>query len=172
MSCARSDPMPIIPVCPARSRRSRPASDSDGNLIHNELLLGLPAKECGAADSETGVRAFEDCTTCCMSRATLEVSVLLQQRADIDSERLSRWQECGSRAWWARKVLSGSHWWRAFARAPTRAIAQIEATAFRISGETLVAHSSAMPGAGAAVAAVCSDHGHADHADCRLQPPA
>ena len=53
-----------------------------------------------------------------------------------------------------------------FRTSPTRAVAQIEGTAFRVDGET---HSPSKPQSGAAVAEGFANHGHAGDPDCRLQ---
>ena len=130
--------MPSNPRVPSKIASKPPGADSDGNLIHNELLLGLPAKE-----AELLIPKLEF--------VRLKVHHVLHEPGDTLKSAyfcnsglisiLSIFPDgksvevglVGKEGFIGIPLVAG------FRSAPTRAVAQIEATAFRISGETLAA---------------------------------
>jgi len=56
-----------------------------------------------------------------------------------------------------------------FRTSPTRAVAQIEGTAFRVGWRNTDVNSPSKPQSRAAVAEGFANHGHAGDPDCRLQ---
>jgi len=122
---------------PARSSPTRPITDGDGNHIHNEILLGLPPRE-----SEMLLPKLEF--------VRLRTHHVLHEPGDTlksawfcDSGLVSILSVfpdgksvevglVGKEGFIGVPLVAG------FRTAPTRAIAQIEASAFRVDGDKLI----------------------------------
>jgi len=121
---------------PARSSPTRPLTDGDGNHIHNEILLGLPPRE-------------SDLLLPTLEFVRLQTHHVLHEPGDTlksawfcDSGLVSILSVfpdgksvevglVGKEGFIGLPLVAG------FRTAPTRAIAQIEASAFRIDSERL-----------------------------------
>jgi len=115
-----------------------PPADGDGNHIHNEILLGLPLKEREMLFSKLelvrlkvhhvlhepgdSLKSAYFCNTGLIS--------ILSVFPDGKSVEVGL---IGKEGFVGAPLVAG------FRTAPTRAVAQIEATAFRVGGETLIA---------------------------------
>jgi CRP-like cAMP-binding protein len=126
------------PRPPAKSYIKPPSSDGDGNHIHNHILLGLPSKE-----SEMLYPKLEF--------VRLKVHHVLHEPGDSLKSAyfcndglvsiLSVFEDgksvevglVGKEGFIGLPLVAG------FRTAPTRAIAQIEASVFRVDGEALIA---------------------------------
>ena len=121
----------------AKSAPKSPPTDGDGNPIHNEILLGLPAKEFDLLIPQ-------------LEFVRLKTHHVLHEPGDT----LKSAHFCNSGlvsilsvfpdgksvevGLVGKEGLIGIPLVVGFRSAPTRAIAQIEATAFRVSAETLI----------------------------------
>ena len=123
---------------PTRLSPKAVQSDSDGNNIHNEILLGLPAKE-----SELLIPKLEY-VRLARHHVLHEPGDTLKSAYFCNSGLISilsifpdgKSVEVGLVG---KEGIIGIPLVAGFRSAPTRAITQIDATAFRINGETLVA---------------------------------
>jgi CRP-like cAMP-binding protein len=130
---------------PSRSSPKPSRNDGDGNHIRNEILLGLSAKECGALLSKLelvrlkthhvlhepgdSLKSAYFCNTGLIS--------ILSVFPDGKSVEVGLVGKEGFVGW---PLIAG------FRTAPTRAIAQIDATAFRVDGEALMSILRQCPG--------------------------
>jgi CRP-like cAMP-binding protein len=115
----------------ARSSPKAPRADGDGNHIHNEILLGLSAKDCEALLSK-------------LELVRLKVHTVLHEPGDSLKSAyfcntgmisiLSVFPDGKS----VEVGLVGKEGFIAgFKTSPSRAVAQIDGTAFRVDGQTL-----------------------------------
>ena len=130
--------MAINPRLPNKVSLKPPSSDGDGNLFHNELLLGLPPKESELlfprlefVRLQTHHVLHEPGDT--LKSAYFCNSGLISILSIFPDGKSVEVGLVGKEGFIGIPLIAG------FRSAPTRAIAQIEATAFRISGENLVA---------------------------------
>jgi CRP-like cAMP-binding protein len=125
------------PRPPTVSSLKPPSNDGDGNHIHNKILLGLPSKESAMLFPK-------------LEFVRLKVHQVLHEPGDSLKSAyfcdtglisiLSVFEDgksvevglVGKEGFIGLPLVAG------FRTAPTRAIAQIEATAFRVNGETLI----------------------------------
>jgi CRP-like cAMP-binding protein len=130
--------MAKYPRPPAKSSPKPHRIDGDGNHIHNQILLGLPAQEREALfpklefvrlkvhqvlhEPGDTLKSAYFCDTGLVS--------ILSVFPDGKSVEVGLVGKEGFVGW---PLVAG------FRTAPTRAVAQIEATAFRVDGETLMA---------------------------------
>jgi CRP-like cAMP-binding protein len=126
------------PRPPTKSSPKPRPSDGDGNHIHNHILLGLPPKESGMLfpklelvrlkthhvlhEPGDSLKSGYFCNTGLIS--------ILSVFPDGKSVEVGL---VGKEGFVGLPLVAG------FRTAPTRAIAQIDATAFRVDGETLMA---------------------------------
>jgi CRP-like cAMP-binding protein len=123
---------------PTRFIPKPPSSDGDGNHIHNQVLLGLPQKESDFllpklefVRLKTHHVLHEPGDT--LKSAYFCNSGLISVLSIFPDGKSVEVGLVGKEGFIGTPLVAG------FRTAPTRAIAQIEATAFRIDGETLVA---------------------------------
>jgi CRP-like cAMP-binding protein len=129
---------------PSRSSPKPLRNDGDGNHIHNDILLGLDSKERDALLSklefvrlktqilhEPGdtLKSAYFCNTGLIS--------ILSVFPDGNSVEVGL---VGKEGFVGSPLIAG------FRTAPTRAIAQVDATAFRVDGETLMSMLRQCPG--------------------------
>jgi CRP-like cAMP-binding protein len=130
--------MATNPRPPNRVSARPPSSDGDGNLIHNELLLGLPIKESEVLFPKLEFVRLKTHHVLHEPGDTLKSayfcnSGLISILSIFPDGKSVEVGLVGKEGFIGIPLVAG------FRSAPTRAIAQIEATAFRINGETLVA---------------------------------
>jgi CRP-like cAMP-binding protein len=115
-----------------------PPTDARGNGIHNEILLGLPANECGELFSkleyvrlkvhsvlfETG-DALKSVYFC--NSGMISILTVFPDGKSVEVGLV------GKEGFVGLPLLVGFH------TSSTRAVTQLEATAFRVNGETLMA---------------------------------
>jgi CRP-like cAMP-binding protein len=113
-------------------------TDSDGNHIHNEILLGLPPKERETLFSKlefvrlkTRLVLHESGDT--LKSAYFPSSGLVSILSVFPDGKSVEVGLVGKEGFIGLPLVAG------FRTAPTRAIAQIEGSAFRVEGETLMA---------------------------------
>ena len=122
---------------PAKSSPKPPRSDGDGNHIHNEILLRLPRKECEMLFSKLELVRMKTHHVLHEPGDTLKsgyfcntglVSVLsvLPDGKSVEVGLI------GKEGFVGLPLIAG------FRTSATQAVAQIEGTAFRVDGETLV----------------------------------
>src|SRR5580700_8090954 len=123
---------------PTKFASKSPTADGDGNHIHNEILLSLPARERDLIFSKLEYVRLKTHHVLHEPGDTLKSAYfcnsgmisILSVFPDGKSVEVGL---VGKEGFIGTPLVVG------FRSAPTRAIAQIEATAFRINGETLVA---------------------------------
>src|SRR5580698_1687438 len=128
--------MAISPRPPSKLFSKPPSSDGDGNHIHNELLLGLPLKESELLFPKLEFMRLKT------HHVLHEPGDTLKSAYFCDSGLISilsifsdgKSVEVGLVG---REGFIGIPLVAGFRTAATRAVAQIEATAFRIDSETL-----------------------------------
>ncbi len=122
---------------PARSSPKLPRSDGDGNHIHNEILLGLSRKECDTLfpklefvrlmthhvlhEPGDTLKSAYFCNT-----GLISILSVFPDGKSVEVGLIGK------------EGLVGVPLVAGFRTAPTRAVAQIEATAYRVDGETLM----------------------------------
>jgi CRP-like cAMP-binding protein len=130
--------MAISPRPPSKPFPKPPSSDGDGNHIHNELLLGLPLKESELLFPKLEFMRLKTHHVLHEPGDTLKSayfcnSGLISILSIFPDGKSVEVGLVGKEGFIGIPLVAG------FRSAPTRAIAQIEATAFRINGEVLVA---------------------------------
>jgi CRP-like cAMP-binding protein len=148
-----------------KSSRKPPFNDGDGNHVHNTILVDLPPKECQMLVSrlefvrlkthhvlhEPGdsLKSAYFCNT-----GLIPILSVFPDGKSVEVGLI------GKEGFVGLPLLVG------FRTATTRAVAQIEATAFRVDGQALMAILRQCPGT--ETPAVFADHVHAGDADCSL----
>jgi CRP-like cAMP-binding protein len=130
--------MAINPRPPTKVSPKPPSSDGDGNQIHNELVFGLPLKESELLFPKLEFVRLQTHHVLHEPGDTLKSayfcnSGLISILSIFPDGKSVEVGLVGKEGFIGIPLVAG------FRTAPTRAIAQIEATAFRINGETLVA---------------------------------
>jgi CRP-like cAMP-binding protein len=130
--------MAISPRPPSKLFSKPPSSDGDGNHIHNELLLGLPLKESELLFPKLEFMRLKTHHVLHEPGDTLKSAYfcntgLISILSIFPDGKSVEVGLVGKEGFIGIPLVAG------FRSAPTRAIAQIEATAFRINGETLMA---------------------------------
>src|ERR1700751_218938 len=129
--------MPKNPSLPANSSPKSPPADGDGNHINNEILLGLPSKEQEKLLPKLEFVRLKTHHVLHEPGDTLKsayfcntglISIL---RGFPDGKSVAE-------GWGAKGGSGGLPLVAGFRNSPTRAVAQIEGTAFRVDGETLM----------------------------------
>jgi CRP-like cAMP-binding protein len=111
--------------------------DGDGNYIHNTILLGLPRKECEALFPKLEFVRLRTHHVLHESGDTLKSAYfcntgLISILSVFPDGKCVEVGLVGKEGFVGLPLLAG------FRTTPTRAVAQIEATAFRVDGETLM----------------------------------
>jgi CRP-like cAMP-binding protein len=126
------------PRLPSKASSKPPFHDGDGNHIHNQILLGLPTKEREMLLPKLELMRLRvhhvlhepgDSLKSAYFCDTGLVSIL----AMFEDGKSVEVGLVGKEGFIGLPLVAG------FRTSPTRAIAQIEATAFRVDGETLMA---------------------------------
>jgi CRP-like cAMP-binding protein len=117
---------------------STPISDGDGNHIHNEILLGLPPRERELLFSKLELVRLRmhhvlHETGDTLKSAYVPTSGLVSILSVFPDGKSVEVGLVGKEGFIGLPLVAG------FRTAPTRAIAQIEGSVFRVDGETLVA---------------------------------
>jgi CRP-like cAMP-binding protein len=117
---------------------STPISDGDGNHIHNEILLGLPPRERELLFSKLELVRLRmhhvlHETGDTLKSAYFPNSGLVSILSVFPDGKSVEVGLVGKEGFIGLPLVAG------FRTAPTRAIAQIEGSVFRVDGETLVA---------------------------------
>ncbi len=120
----------------AKSSSKPPGSDSDGNIIHNEILLGLPTKESELLFPKLEFMRLKTHHVLHEPGDTLKSayfcnSGLISILSVFPDGKSVEVGLVGKEGFIGAPLVAG------FRSAATRAIAQIEATAFRVTSETL-----------------------------------
>jgi CRP-like cAMP-binding protein len=122
---------------PRKSSPTPPIADGDGNQIHNEILLGLPPRECELLFPKLEFVRFKTYHVLHEPGDTFRSAYfcnsglvsILSVFPDGKSVEVGL---IGKEGFIGLPLLAG------FRTAPTRAIAQIAGSAFRVDGETLM----------------------------------
>jgi CRP-like cAMP-binding protein len=122
---------------PRKSSPAPPSADGDGNHIHNGILLGLPPRECELLFSKLELVRLKTYHVLHEPGDTLKSAYfcnsglvsILSVFPDGKSVEVGL---IGKEGFIGLPLLAG------FRTAPTRAIAQIAGSAFRVDGETLM----------------------------------
>ena len=122
---------------PRKSSPTPPIADGDGNQIHNEILLGLPPRECELLFPKLEFVRFKTYHVLHEPGDTFRSAYfcnsglvsILSVFPDGKSVEVGL---VGKEGFVGLPLVAG------FRTAPTRAVTQIEGSAFRVEGETLV----------------------------------
>jgi CRP-like cAMP-binding protein len=141
--------------------------DGDGNRIHNKILLDLPQEFEMLFPKLEFVRlkthhvlhepgdSLKSAYFC--NRGLISILIVLPDGKSVEVGLV------GKEGFIGLPLVAG------FRTAPTRAVTQIEGSAFRVDGETLTTILRQSLETGASVAAVLTNSGNAGHTNCSLQ---
>ncbi len=129
--------MAIKPRPSARTSQKTPHTDGDGNGIHNKILLDLPVKEREMLVSKLEFVRLKTHHVLHEPGDTLKSAYfcdtgLISILSVLPDGKSVEVGLVGSEGFVGLPLIAG------FRTSPTRAVAQIEATAFRVDGETLM----------------------------------